>query len=394
VKPSTEHERQSPGSRATAQPSQQPVKRFDRLDEGSTPRLAAGSDVLAAYSPSQLEEIEALVNLGRWVWDIATGTLTASPQLIRIFALASPGLMPNSESFLLRVHQSDRTRVRASIMRALSTGEPFQFQHRAVRMDHEIRVLRTRGTIERGEDGNPVRIIGLSQDITEQHAADKRAQMRLMQMARRALDREERDRTQIVKALREQVTEPLIAVGRKLVALNTEESAPEKGAATAQISECIQAVNAAGAATLQVIGHLRPSVLEQHGLLAALRAEALRVGRQAAIPVSVSGEEIAPRLSPGAETALFRLAQEAIANSARHAGCTLIRISLTGTAAHARLEIQDNGSGFDVTTVAGSETGEYRGITLMRERAEAISASFRLSSQPGTGAKITVDYRG
>src|SRR5262249_46826608 len=129
-----------------------------------------------------------------------------------------------------------------------------------------------------------------------------------------ALDREERDRSQIVKDLRERVTEPLITLGRKLAAVNASAPVSEAHPLAAQIDDCIRAVNAAGAAALQVLGHLRPSVLEEHGLLAALRAEALRVGRQAAIPVSVSGDEITPRLPPGVETALFRLAQEAIAN--------------------------------------------------------------------------------
>jgi two-component system sensor histidine kinase NreB len=239
-----------------------------------------------------------------------------------------------------------------------------------------------------------VQILGISQDITELHAANARAQARLMQTARRALDREERDRSEVAKGLREHVAEPLVALGRRLATINASGPASEAGPVAAQIEECIRVAKAAGTATLQAIGHLRPSVLEEHGLLAALRAEALRVGRQAAIPVSVSGDDISPRLPPGTETALFRLAQEAIANAARHANCTLIRISLTGDATHTRLEIQDNGSGFDVTTVAGSETGESRGIALMRERAEAVSASFRLSSQPGTGSRITVDYRG
>jgi signal transduction histidine kinase len=365
-----------------------------RLVEGSAPRLITGSDVLSAHATAQLEEIESLTHLGRWTWDVATGALTCSPQLIRLYGLASPGLMPSSSSFLLRVHQADRTRVRAAIMRSLSSGEPFQFQHRIVRMDHEVRVFRTRGTVARGVDGKPAHILGISQDITDLHAADKRAQLRHIQVTRRALDREERDRSRIVKDLRERVTEPLISLGRKLAAINAAEAAAEIGTAGAQIDDCIRAINAAGAAALQVIGHLRPSVLEEHGLLSALRAEALRVGRQAAIPVSVSGEEIAPRLPPGVETALFRISQEAIANSARHAGCTLIRVSLTGNAAHARLEIQDNGSGFDVATVAAADAGEPRGIALMRERAEAVSAAFRLTSQPGSGARITVDYRG
>lgn len=397
---SKEQECQAQGSRAAGQPSSpQSGKRIERTDEGNAARGAiAGRERAGTPVTAQLEEIEAFVNLGRWAWDVNTNAIRCSPQLIRIYGLASPDLMPNSDSFLLRVHQSDRTRVRASIFRALSTGEPFQFQHRAVRMDNEVRVLRTRGSIEHGENGKPIRILGISQDITELHAADKRAQARLMQVTRRALDREEQDRSQIVKDLREKVTEPLISIGKKLATINASGPASEAGPVAAQVDDCIRSVNAAGAATLQVMGHLRPSVLEEHGLLAALRAEALRVGRHAAIPVSVSGDEIKPRLPPGVETALFRLAQEAIANSARHAGCTLIRICLTGTISHTRLEIQDNGAGFDVTTVTGDQidgkASEPRGITLMRERAEAVSASFRLSSQPGTGARITVDYRG
>jgi two-component system sensor histidine kinase NreB len=193
--------------------------------------------------------------------------------------------------------------------------------------------------------------------------------------------------------MRERVAEPLVTLGRKLAGINAAGPASEAGPVASQIEEAIRSVNTICTAALQVMGHLRPSVLEEHGLLAALRVEALRLGRQAAIPVNVSGEEITPRLPIGVETALFRLAQEAIANAARHAGCTLIRISLSGTPAHARLEIQDNGTGFDATIV-GDDPGGIRGITLMRERAEAVSATFRLSSQPGAGARIAVDYRG
>ena len=392
---STEQELQAQGNRASSQPPDvPPVKRAEQPAAGSATGAAARGAVLDLPDSTQLDEIEAFVTLGRWAWHVGTGTLTCSAQLIRIYGLASPDLMPNSNSFLLRTHQSDRTRVRASLLRALSTGEPFQFQHNIVRMDNELRVLRTRGTIEHGEDGKPTRILGISHDITDSHAAGKRAQERLTHAARRALDREEQDRSQIVKDLRARVTEPLVALGKKLATVNASGPASEAGPVAAQIDDSISAIKTICAATLQVIGHLRPSVLEEHGLLAALRAEALRVGRQAAIPVNVSGDEISPRLSPGVETALFRLAQEAIANSARHAGCTLIRISLTGTQAHTRLEIQDNGAGFDIPTVALGATGELRGITLMRERAEAVSAAFRLSSQPGTGARITVDYRG
>jgi signal transduction histidine kinase len=393
----TEQERQAQRNRAGSQsPVTSSSQQAARTAEASGARVAAGTGSSSALpeGAAQLEEIEAFVNLGRWAWDVSTGAVTCSPQLIRIYGLTSPDLMSSSDSFLLRTHQADRTRVRASIMRSLSTFEPFQFQQRVVRLDNTIRVLRTRGSVESGADGKPNRILGISQDVTDLHAADQRAQERLRHVARRTLDREEQDRGRIAKDLRERVSEPLISLGKRLAGVNSAGPASEAGPVASQIEECIHLVNTVVGTTLQLIGHLRPSVLEEHGLLAALRAEALRVGRQAAIPVSLSGEEISPRLPIGVETAFFRLAQEGLANAARHAGCTLIRLALTGNNTHARLEIQDNGTGFDATSITAEDSAGTGGLTLMRERAEAVSATFRLSSQPGSGARITVDYRG
>ncbi len=175
-----------------------------------------GGGAVSAPPLACAEDIEAFVNVGRWTWDVKTGALTCSPQLIRIYGLASASLMPNSDSFLLHTHSSDRVRVRAALQRAQSTGEPFQFQQRIVRMDDAIRVLRTRGRVERGPDGQALRILGMSQDITEPVAGDQQAQERFKQVTRSAFDREESDKRRIVKELRERLAEPLVSLGRRL----------------------------------------------------------------------------------------------------------------------------------------------------------------------------------
>jgi signal transduction histidine kinase len=360
-----------------------------------TERSGEAGSALSSPSLSPVEDIEAFVNVGRWTLDLLTGALLCSPQLIRIYGLASPSLMPNSDSFLLHTHPSDRMRVRAVVLRAQSTGEPFQFQQRIVRMDDAIRVLRTRGRIERGADGQPLCILGMSQDITEAVVGDEQARQRFRKVTRHSFDREEGDKRRIVTQLRERLAEPLVSLGRRLGALSAEIPALEGEHVATLLEAPTRDINTVATATLQLMGQLRPSVLEDNGLLAALKAEGLRVGRQAAIPVSVSGDEIVPRLPMSVETALFRIGQEALANAVRHSACTLIRVSLTGSAHHARLEIQDNGTGFNAASLAGNEPGgSASGLDLMRERAEAVCATFRLSSQLGGGARLTVEYRG
>jgi hypothetical protein len=101
----TEKERQALRNRAASPPPlTSPSPRAERTAEASGALAAAGTGSASALpeGAAQLEEIETFVNLGRWVWDVNTGAVTCSPQLIRIYGLASPDLMPSSHSFLLR----------------------------------------------------------------------------------------------------------------------------------------------------------------------------------------------------------------------------------------------------------------------------------------------------
>jgi two-component system sensor histidine kinase UhpB len=368
-----------------------PLPAGETLDPAPVPAAPAALATAPVPDAGYLDEIESFVNLGRWEWTVATGALSCSQQLLRIYGVASQDMMPTATSFLLHTHPSDRMRVRASIMRAVQTSSPFQFQQRIVRPGtHEERVLRTRGRAETDEAGKPVRILGVSQDITDAHVAERQAQDRLKRAARSTLDREEQDRSRIALRIREDVAEPLLALGRKLAAASGPTADTE--AAPLDLAECISTATAVGTNTLRIIGSLQPAFMEQHGLLAALRSEALRIGRVAAIPVNVSGEEVSPRLPLGVESALFRVAQEALLNASRHSGCTLIAVSLTRSAGKVRLEVRDNGCGMDANATAADRSPEKRGLTLMRERAEAISATFRLSSRPGAGTRVIVEY--
>jgi signal transduction histidine kinase len=95
------------------------------------------------------------------------------------------------------------------------------------------------------------------------------------------------------------------------------------------------------------------------------------------------------RLPAEIEIALFRIAQEALNNVAKHANATQIGIELFEEVNYTMMAITDNGNGFD-PKIHGSRTSQHWGIPLMRERARTINAEFLLRSVPGQGTQIVV----
>lgn len=111
------------------------------------------------------------------------------------------------------------------------------------------------------------------------------------------------------------------------------------------------------------------------------------------IPVEVCGKEPSTRRSLIVETVFFRIAQEALTNVAKHAQATLATITLEDAESHTRLIVEDNGRGFDVTTLSSTKETSGWGLTTMKERAAFLDGSVRILSEPGKGTKIITVIR-
>lgn len=132
---------------------------------------------------------------------------------------------------------------------------------------------------------------------------------------------------------------------------------------------------------------LRPAALEEIALAEALRrlTDVMRIRTGLAITFESDYED---KLPPDAQTALYRITQEAMNNCVRHASCANIHISLMPVNGTVELSVSDDGCGFDVRE---AKTGHY-GLSIMRERAEAVQATFAVESQVGQGTHIRVQY--
>ncbi|MEO8369044.1 MAG: ATP-binding protein [Candidatus Solibacter sp.] len=177
-------------------------------------------------------------------------------------------------------------------------------------------------------------------------------------------------------------------LGQSLTAVKTNLSALAAGDGadnSPRLTDCLHLVDEAIGNVRQMSQLLRPTILDDFGLEAGLRwlAEgfATRTGIEVAVDSSYSG-----RLPDETETHLFRIAQEALTNIARHAEAHHVKISLTTSGAEIHLAIQDDGRGLSATPPSG------RGLGLigMRARARSAGGDVEVKSRPDTGVLIEV----
>jgi signal transduction histidine kinase len=139
----------------------------------------------------------------------------------------------------------------------------------------------------------------------------------------------------------------------------------------------------------RLIYDLRPAVLDELGLVAALQEYVARYQQEQGLSVALSAPEGKARLPAPLETTLFRVIQEALTNAARHAKAHHVDVRLDWDAAQVSLRIADDGQGFDLREAAArAKGGQHLGLWSMRERVEQLGGRLDVESQPGRGTTI------
>ncbi|WP_033222794.1 GAF domain-containing sensor histidine kinase [Kitasatospora phosalacinea] len=141
-----------------------------------------------------------------------------------------------------------------------------------------------------------------------------------------------------------------------------------------------------------VVVELRPAALEEDGLVATLASQVQVLDRahSAKVAFTATGVRALPATQ---ESALLRVAQEALHNALRHAGAGTVAVTLTGTADRgARLTVRDDGRGFDPESVR--RAGRHLGLVSMRDRAAAVGGRLSLESAPGRGTLVEMEVPG
>ncbi len=215
-------------------------------------------------------------------------------------------------------------------------------------------------------------------------------QVELTELTQALLAQEKATASRLAQVLHDQLGQTLAAIRIDFVTGATLPN-PDEQARHVRVDRLIdQAVRE----VRQVLAELRPTILEESGLYEALKNE-LATPRLAAegidIRLAAAPHARRQRWDPNVEYAAFMVTREAVGNAIRHAGATSVQIHLAGDAARLRVDVLDNGAGFTAATQAARPG--HLGMVGMRERSIAIGARFDVTSAPGQGTTVTLDWQ-
>ncbi|HJQ29220.1 MAG TPA: EAL domain-containing protein, partial [Rubrobacter sp.] len=127
-------------------------------------------------SRANLAEAQRMAHLGSWDWDLRTGEIDWSDETFRIYGFEPKSFVPSFERLLEVVHPQDRKVLRQAVEGALRDHRPYDFEHRIVKPDGEVRLVHRQAEVMRDESGEPIRLVGTVHDITERKALEEQLQ--------------------------------------------------------------------------------------------------------------------------------------------------------------------------------------------------------------------------
>jgi signal transduction histidine kinase len=212
----------------------------------------------------------------------------------------------------------------------------------------------------------------------------REAQERYRVLSRRLLEVQETDRRSFALELHDQLGQMLTAIRLTLGTLAGKDHVAE---AIGLVDEAIDEVRSLALA-------LRPSSLDDFGLVAALRGYLQRQAQRTGIDLSLEvGPGLEQRLPPPIETACFRLVQEALTNVARHSGARRVRVGLSARERAVEIAVRDDGKGFDVRAArTRAAAGESLGLLSMEERVALAGGRLEIESAQDRGTTVRATF--
>ena len=311
-----------------------------------------------------------LVVAGLFAWGAARsvrrplGALTASAERLAAGDLSLPVPLPPEDA-----GRDDET---GRLARAFETMRVAL----AASMDE---VTQANATLERRVAARTAQLQKLYAELQDRDA-------RRAELVRKLLSAQEDERRRIARELHDETCQTVTALA---VGLDTVRRAGSPEEASAKLEDARALTSRTLDGLHRVIFDLRPSVLDDLGLVSAVRWWVDRHLTPAGITARLEIENLEDRLPPTVEIPVFRAIQEALTNVVRHSGAKTVLVQMSRESGTLSVDVEDDGKGFTPADVATpSETGQGLGLLGMRERIEILGGTLTLDSSPGAGTHV------
>lgn len=232
----------------------------------------------------------------------------------------------------------------------------------------------------------------LAAEIVERRRAEnalRESEEALKELSRKILHTQEKERQHISRELHDEVGQSLTAISVTLAAMRNNGAAkPEK------ISRTIASTQRLLEETMETVHHfareLRPAMLDELGLLPALRSHVRNFSDRTRVRVRLQADPVAEKLNDDGKTVVFRVVQECLTNVAKHAHASRVNISIGPINHGICLEIADNGKSFRMIPGKIAAHKQRLGLLGMQERVRLVHGRFEIKPEPGRGTTVRV----
>jgi|GEM_PF-3187857 len=286
------------------------------------------------------------------------------------------------------IHPDDRAASRQTWQTAVTQQQIYEMTHRVRRYDGTYRWCTARGVPVHDVHGTICEWVGTHRDIHERKQAEMLLQQyteRLQLLSRRLIEVQETERKHIARELHDEVGQVLTGVKLVLDMAGTlsREQLP------AYLDDARQAINDLLVRVRNLSLNLRPTMLDDFGLLATLQWHIERYVSQTQVQVRWRHYGIDRRFAAPIEATVYRVVQEALTNVARHAQAREVSLRLLANDNRVRVRINDDGSGFDLNAALNDPASS--GLIGMRERVMLLGGSLRIDSTLRKGTHLLVE---
>ncbi|OFZ91272.1 MAG: hypothetical protein A2V78_06285 [Betaproteobacteria bacterium RBG_16_64_18] len=305
----------------------------------------------------------------------------------------SPEEMLGASSALEFVADEDRPLVQEHLRRRQHGEAPsMRYTFRGRRKDGSLAYFEVFGS--RIDFDGRIAVMSTVLDVTERKLSEQELQRSAAELRtayRRLAQVQDAERRAITKELHDQVGQNLSALNLNLHYIDRELSDAERARLKGRLDDSLVLLEETVARVRSVMGNLHPPMLDEFGLFATLRWLAHEVTHRSGIESELVGTDPGQRLPAEIESTLMRIAQEALMNAVKYSKARRITLALAVTERQVRLEIADDGVGFDLDRQVLCDVNPTWGLMTMRERAAAVGGLVHVASSPGAGSRVVAE---